>query len=105
MLFRSDRPQFLSSTRHVSQDAISLKSQTWADGKLTLGIEGVCGTTETYWVHAPKGFEVSSLECTGLEAKVTGKTADANGGSAVAIEVTFPPAEADTAMGTLVVQF
>jgi len=99
------RPRFLSSTRHVSQDAISLKSQSWDDGKLTLGLEGVSGSTETYWVHAPKGFQVCGVEGSGLEAKVTGKTPDAKGGNAVAIDVTFPAANSDRTTGKLVVRF
>jgi alpha-galactosidase len=100
-----DRPQFLSSTRHVSQDAISLKSQKWADSKLTLEIEGVCGTTETYWIHAPKGFEPSGLDCCCLTAELGESAADAAGGKAVAIKVTFAEAEADTAVGTVTVRF
>ena len=99
------RPQFLSSTRHVSQDAISLKSQSWDAGKLTLGLDGVSGSTETYWVHAPNGFEVSGVDCDGLDAQVAGKTADAAGGNAVAIDVTFPAANSDRTTGTLVVRF
>lgn len=99
------RPQFLASTRHLSMDAISLKSQNWADNKLALGLEGVCGTTETYWIHAPRGFEVSGIECNGLEAEITGKTADAVGGNAVAIKVKFPAGETDTTSGTLIVKF
>ena len=99
------RPQFLSSTRHVSQDAISLKSQSWDTGKLTLGLEGVSGTTETYWVYAPKGFEVSAIEGIGLDAQLAGKTPDASGGHAVAIHVTFPAANSDRTTGTLVVRF
>lgn len=98
-------PQFLSSTRHVSQDAISLKSQSWKNKKLTLEIEGVCGTSETYWIHAPKGFETAGLDCNGLTAEFGKITSDKSGGKAVAIKVAFPKAKADVTKGTLTVSF
>lgn len=100
-----DRPQFLSSTRHVSQDAISLKAQKWADSKLTLSLESVSGSTETYWIHVPKGFEVAGIESTGLTAELGNSTADAAGGKAVAIKVTSAKSEADVTSGALTVSF
>ncbi|HOM72759.1 MAG TPA: alpha-galactosidase [Armatimonadota bacterium] len=100
-----EHPQFLSSSRHVSQDAISLKSQRWENGNLALEIEGVCGTTETYWIHAPKGYEVSNVNGLGLTAEVGKSVADTAGGKAIAIQVTFPESEADVAMGKLTISF
>jgi alpha-galactosidase len=100
-----DRPQLLSSTRHVSQDAISVKAQTWADQTLTLRLEGVCGTTETYWMHAPRGFAVADVIGDGLRA-VPGETqADAAGGQALAYKVSFPAGASDRTIGTLKVRF
>ena len=96
-----DRPQFLASSRHVSMDAISLKSQQWADNTLTFGIEGVCGTTETYWVHVPKGYRLAEVAGDGLQAKTGREVADQAGGKAAAIEVMFPAAAQDTTKGTL----
>jgi hypothetical protein len=100
-----DRPQFLSSTRHVSQDAVSVEAQSWADNKLALRLEGVSGTTETYWIHAPKGFEVDAITGHGLSV-VAGKTTfDAADGYALAIDVTFPPGAQDRTKGMLTVSF
>ena len=100
-----DHPQFLSSSRHVSQDAISVKAQRWQDGKLTLAIEGVCGTSETYWIHVPEGFGPSGLGCDGLAAAFGKRVPDAAGGGAVAIRVTFPRSGSDITRGTLTVSF
>ena len=100
-----DRPQFLASSRHVSMDAIGLKSQTWTRKELTLGIEGVCGTTETYWVHVPKGYKIGKVAGAGVEAKIVKEVADKARGRAVAIEVTFPAAKTDTTQGTLTIAF
>ena len=100
-----DRPQFLSSTRHVSQDAISVKAQSWENGELTLRLEGVSGTTESYWIHVPKGFEVAGATGNGLRTLVGKSTSDQAGGGAVAIDVTFPPHAQEVTQGTLVTSF
>jgi hypothetical protein len=100
-----DRPQFLSSTRHVSQDAISVKSQTWADQTLTLQLEGVCGTTETYWIHAPGRFDVTDVVANGLGAAPGNVQTDAEGGKALAHRVSFPPGTGDRTSGTLKLRF
>lgn len=49
-------PQFLASTRHVSMDAVSVKSQKWDGHILTLELAGVPETTETYRIHVPGGY-------------------------------------------------
>jgi hypothetical protein len=100
-----DRPQFLASSRHVSMDAVSLKSQAWSGDTLTLGIEGVCGTSETYWIHVPKGYTLATAVGDGLEAKTSAEIADKAGGKAVGIEVAFPAADQDTTQGTLKLVF
>ena len=100
-----DRPQFLSSSRHVSQDAISLKGQRWENNKLTLRLEGVTGTTETYWIHAPKGFTVAEVTGDGLDASAGKSIPDKAGGSAVAFNVTFPAQAQDVTQGTLTISF
>jgi len=100
-----DQPQFLASSRHVSMDAISLKSQDWADSTLTLGIEGVCGTTETYWVHVPKRYALAEASGDGLQAKAGREVTDQAGGKAAAIEVILLPAAQDTTKATLRLRF
>jgi hypothetical protein len=100
-----DRPQFLASTRHVSMDAISLKSQSWQDGTLTLGLEGVAGTTETYWIHVPKGFEVKTVAGNGLAASPGRKAADSAGGCALTIAVTFDGREREVTSGSAEITF
>jgi len=100
-----DRPQLLSSTRHVSQDAISVKAQMWAEGTLTLRLEGVCGTSETYWVHAPRGFAVADVVADGLRAVPGEVQADDAGGRALAYKVSFPAGASDRTVGTLKLRF
>ena len=62
---KMDRPQLLSSTRHVSMDAVSVLSQEWADGILTIGLNGIDQTSESYWVHCPEGCTFASAEAEG----------------------------------------
>jgi hypothetical protein len=85
-----DTPQFLSSSRHVSQDAISVCGQEWSDGVLTLELEGVPDTEETYWIHVPNGEELTVAGTEGLTAKVKPVH-----GEAVPIQVTFNRTEAE----------
>jgi hypothetical protein len=42
-------------------DAVSVLSETWEDGKLTLELGGVPGTTETYWFHVPAGQALAAV--------------------------------------------
>ena len=64
-----DRPQFLASTRHVSMDAVSVKDIEWKEGSLSLSLECVEDTLETYSFRVPNGFELKKIECEGGEAK------------------------------------
>lgn len=64
----AEHPQFLASSRHVSMDAASLKSQTWADGALTLELSGVPGTQEDYWVHVPGNYRLKACSLDGNPA-------------------------------------
>lgn len=61
------RPQFIGSSRHVSMDAVSLKSQMWHNRDLTLEIEGVPGSEEDYWIHIPEGFDLKKIESDNAE--------------------------------------
>ena len=100
-----DHPQLLSSTRHVSQDAISVKAQEWARGALTLALEGVCGTAEVYWLHVPAGFKLSTLDADGLDATLGPAQPDRAGGHGLAIAVSFPPLEQGCMSGCVIVGF
>jgi hypothetical protein len=68
---RLDRPQFLASTRHVSMDAVSVRSQTWDGGDLTLDLAAAPHTTETYWFHRPEGWRLASVQGVGAEVANT----------------------------------
>lgn len=48
---RTSHPQVIASTRHVSMDNVSIKSEVWKDGYLEVVVEGKEGTTESYFVH------------------------------------------------------
>lgn len=59
-------PQVIASTRHVSMDDISIKSQVWDNNKLIVELEGVKNTNENYYFHIPKGYEVKGLISTNV---------------------------------------
>ncbi|HUU99019.1 MAG TPA: hypothetical protein VM487_25075 [Phycisphaerae bacterium] len=100
-----DRPQLLSSSRHVSQDAVSVKTQSWTDNELTLGLEGVCGTRETYWVHVPPGFEFATVTGENLKPQAGRLKAEGGHDGALPIQVEFPAGDRDRTQGVLVVTF
>jgi hypothetical protein len=100
-----ERPQLLSSTRHISQDAVSVQAQTWAENDLTLQLRGVAGTSEWYWVHVPAGFQLSDVQGAGVGIVTNGATRDSAGGSAVRTRVDFPAGQEDLACGTLTLRF
>lgn len=77
------RPQFMASTRHISMDAVSVKSESWENNELKIELEGVPGTKETYWFHAPAGFTASEVTWEGTAASF-----NANG-EVTAVEVGF----------------
>jgi hypothetical protein len=61
-------PQFIASTRHISMDAVSVKSEKWAANSercLTVELTGVPGTAETYWFHAPVGWVLTEVTADG----------------------------------------
>ncbi len=100
-----DRPQLLSSSRHVSQDAVSVKTRSWTDNELTLGLKGVSGTRETYWVHVPPGFELATVTGENLKPQAGRlKTGDGHDG-VLPIQVEFPAGDRGRTQGVLVVTF
>lgn len=60
-----ETPQIIASSRHVSMDAVSVDSQTWKDTALSLRINGVIGTAETYWFHKPAKYRLVGKEAAG----------------------------------------
>lgn len=59
-----EHPQVIASTRHVSMDDISIKSQTFENNLLSLDIEGVTNSKEEYFFHIPKGYTVKKVKST-----------------------------------------
>lgn len=120
-------PQLLSSTRHVSQDAVSVRRQAWRGDTLELDLDGVCGTTESYWLHVPAGYQPVDLATVASPATdapapeaSSGRAAphitlvvpdpatepaDAGGGRAWRLRVEFPRGEQDRTQSTLRVRF
>jgi len=87
-------PQFLSSSRHVSQDAISVLKQEVTDTLLTLTLKGIPDTTETYWFHAPNGEKLTVADSEGLTAEVGALQKEA-----VPVKVTFSNEQAVLRLG------
>ncbi len=100
-----ERPQLLSSSRHLSQDAVSVKAQLWANNELTLHLEGVRGTRETYWIHTPPGFKPASVTGEGVKPVAGPLTTAAGSDRALPIQVAFPAGQDDRAEVTLTVRF
>jgi hypothetical protein len=65
-----DKPQLFSSSRHVSQDAVSVVNQEWQDNGLILTLNGIPDTQETYWIHVPNGEKLVVAECDGLTVEL-----------------------------------
>ena len=57
-----DHPQVIASTRHVSMDDISIKSQVSKDNTLSLDIEGVKDSKENYFFHVPNGYTLKDVK-------------------------------------------
>ena len=83
-----NRPQLISSSRHVSQDAVSVKEEDWKNNSLILHLKGIPNTKEIYWIHLPAGFDIASLEGQGLTAKIRKKIKKQDG-LVIGIEATF----------------
>lgn len=64
-----ENPQVIGSSRHVSMDDISIKSQKWMGNTLALTLEGVKNTAEEYWFHVPAGYEAKEVK--GTNCKVS----------------------------------
>ncbi len=89
-----NHPQLISSSRHISQDAISVLGQSWKDNELVLTLKGIAGTKETYWLHLPAGFEIESIDCEGLQAGKD-KEFEEQEGKVVGVKVRFQNTDAN----------
>jgi hypothetical protein len=83
-----NHPQLIPSSRHISQDAISVLAQSWKDNELVLTLKGIAGTKETYWVHLPDGFNVDKVYGEGLSTGIDRKI-DEEKGQVLDIAVNF----------------
>jgi hypothetical protein len=86
-------PQIISSSRHVSQDAVSVLSQSWKKNELILELKGIPKTTETYWVHLPNKYNIKSVSGSGLNA-ATGKIFEETKGKVTGLKVNFESQDA-----------
>ena len=66
----TDRPQFLSTDRHVTQGGISLRDCQWNGSSLLLDLAVVGGHSFSYRFRVPEGFRFEGLETT-LQATAT----------------------------------
>lgn len=73
---KRNEPQLVASTRHVSMDAVSVKNSEWKDKELTLSLDCVENTTETYSFHVPVALDLDKVECEGGEAKASEVSSD-----------------------------
>lgn len=100
-----DRPQFLSSSRHVSQDIVSVRSQSWRSNELTLELEGVSGTSETYWIHVPPRNSIANISGENVMCEAGKPAATGGPDAALPIRVEFRKADGDRTYGRLRIVF
>lgn len=57
-------PQLIASSRHVSMDAVSVREELWEEesGTLTLSLEGISGTTQSYFIAVPEAYRGSGTQ-------------------------------------------
>lgn len=60
-----DIPQLIASSRHVSMDAVSVRSTHWSDNRLTIALNGVPGTEEKYYAALPQTYALKKAEAEG----------------------------------------
>ncbi len=63
----SDIPQFVASSRHVSMDAVSVKTIDWNGSRLTVKVSGAAGSREEYYFAIPKKYCVQKVVCANVE--------------------------------------
>ena len=91
----SGKPQFISSDRHVTQGAISLKDQAWSNGKLALRVEAIGGFAQTLRFFVPQGFAFKSVSVGGVcapasaQGSVVSVTVESEKTAVVTVELSF----------------
>jgi len=73
-------------------DAVSVQSEQWHQGQLTLKLEGVAGTSEHYWIYVPDHFAFSSESALGAGIRITSE------GETVRLAVHFDREEAEVTL-------
>lgn len=66
---KTDNPQLLSTSRHVSQGAAEIKSLSQTEKEIKLSAELVGGDDYKIYLYVPDGFEIES--CSGLKKERT----------------------------------
>jgi alpha-galactosidase len=68
-----DRPQILSTSRHITQGGVDLKSVKWssAERRLSGESEVVAGDSYSIVVHTPKGFALATATMNGTAAEIS----------------------------------
>ena len=87
-----ERPQFLSSDRHVSQGGVDLRDAQWDEETKTLkaSFALVANHKTTARFRVPKGFELKSARCDEVELK----TYSEDNGEVLVAEITSPTSDA-----------
>ncbi len=65
----SDKVQFLSSDRHISQGGVELRDQTWSDGACTATVDVVGGFPLKAFFAVPDGVRVEGVDAPGAVAE------------------------------------
>ncbi len=68
-----DHPQILSTSRHITQGGVDLRSVTWssADRQLSGESDVVEGDSYSIVIHKPKGFTLANASVNGTAAKLS----------------------------------
>lgn len=85
-----DRPQIVSTSRHLSQGAAELREVDWRDNTLTVRAELVKGDNYKLTLYVPEGFKLKSCDLgtaeTNSKLLTVNFTPDENGEYAFAVE-------------------
>ncbi|MFC7680659.1 hypothetical protein [Paenibacillus sp. GCM10028914] len=67
-----EHPMLLASSRHVSMDAVSVRSEHWESEKLsmTVVLKGITQTVENYWFYVPHNFAIEDFKCLGATGEL-----------------------------------
>ena len=68
---RTDRPQLLATSRHVTCGGTDLVDVRWADGRLTGTSRVVAGDPYVLYLTEPSGYRLKAFDCPGVESAET----------------------------------